>query len=300
MLGAVPATIAAVAPAADRPCRGAAARDLVHRCVNPTRKVYPSPNNVGAATPTYCAPVRRQLKPKVCTFGVRSRQATAHFALVGDSHALQWRSALDHVAHRLRWHGSQITTPGCIYSEAVYALPHGLLEPCEAWYEQTARWLRRHPNISTLFVAQSAPTKLVVGPGQTYRSIKIDGFRRAWRALPKTISHIVVIHDTPRSSRATFDCVKREITKGSRPGPACRFPRRAAFSADMASAAVRSLHAKRYREIDMSRYFCGSKSCYPVIGGLLVHRDAGHISPAYAKSLGPYLLREVRRLRRRW
>jgi hypothetical protein len=52
------------------------------------------------------------------------------------------------------------------------------------------------------------------------------------------------------------------------------------------------------RSIDMTRFFCGARNCYPVIGASLVFRDIfGHLNQAYATSLGPYMARKVRALR---
>ena len=78
---------------------------------------------------------------------------------------------------------------------------------------------------------------------------------------------------------------------------ACSIPRSRALEDDAAVAAVDALRSDRYRAIDMSDFFCGSRRCYPVIGGVLVHRDEDHINPIYARTLGPYLLRAFRRMR---
>ena len=64
--------------------------------------------------------------------------------------------------------------------------------------------------------------------------------------------------------------------------------------------AVRLARTPRVQAIDMTRYFCDSLYCFPVVGGVLVNRDFSHLSIAYARMLGPYLLREIRRLEARW
>ena len=77
-------------------------------------------------------------------------------------------------------------------------------------------------------------------------------------------------------------------------------PRAAALPRDSAVSAARALRSRRYGVIDMTAFFCGSRRCYPVIGGVLVHRDTDHIGVVYSKTLGPYLLRKVRRLMASW
>jgi len=277
-------------------CFGAAARDARHPCFNPTRSVTPALKDADVVAASPCAATRQEPEP-VCTFGAHAVKARGHFALIGDSHALHWRAALDVVAQANRWQGHSITTPACFYSEAVTALVAGLRESCVPWYRSARKWFRRHPEISTVFVSQNAPTPVDVAPGQTALGIKVDGFRRAWKGLPRTVKHVVVIRDTPVIADGTVACVRHVLAVGrQRPGPACPTPRAVAFAdrEDAAVAAAQAIGSKRYRYVDLTDFFCNRRECYPVIGGVLVHRDADHITPLYAQTLGPFLLRKVR------
>ena len=57
---------------------------------------------------------------------------------------------------------------------------------------------------------------------------------------------------------------------------------------------ARAVRSKRYRVIDLSSLFCEPRACYPVIGGVQVYADiVGHITQAYMKTVGPYLLRRL-------
>lgn len=57
---------------------------------------------------------------------------------------------------------------------------------------------------------------------------------------------------------------------------------------DIAVATVLRVRSKRYRFVDLTRFFCGPRLCYPVIGGTLVSRDTyGHLTREYARSLEP-------------
>ncbi|MEA2222858.1 MAG: hypothetical protein QOH83_1234 [Solirubrobacteraceae bacterium] len=304
------AAVVAVAPiagggasaAAAPRCFGAAARDAQHPCFNPTRSVTPGLAHVDDLAESPCRLTKQKPAP-VCTFGVPAATATGHFALIGDSHALHWRAALDVVAQAERWQGDSITTPACFYSEAVSSLVAGLREPCMPWYRSAKRWFRSHPEVSTVFVSQSASTPVVVAPGQTSLAIKVDGFRRAWEGLPRTVKHVVVIRDTPVIPDGTVACVRHVLAVGrKRPGPACATPRAVAFAdrEDTAVAAVRAIGSKRFRSVDLTDFFCNGRECYPVIGGVLVHRDEDHITPLYAQTLGPFLLRKLRYLMASW
>lgn len=281
-------------------CFGAAAIDRKRPCMNRTRTVTPKPDKVAGVHEAYCAPIRRQRDPDVCTFGTRAARAVADIALIGDSHAVHWRTPLDLVARVMRWHGFSVTAPGCFFGHAVFAMPTGLLEPCAPWYRSVVRWLAEHPEISTVVVSQNAPTPVRLNPGETEHGVKAAGYARTWRALPRNVKRVIVIRDTPRLPATTFDCVRRVIAAGTaRARTACSYSRRRALIADPAMSAVARLRSARYRAVDMTDFFCGSRRCYPVIGGVLVHRDSDHINGVYAKTLGPYLLRAIRRIVRR-
>jgi hypothetical protein len=294
------AAAAAPAPAATA-CFGAAARDLRHPCSNPTRSFYPKLEDVDRVASSACRLTAETPAP-VCTFGAAASKAQGHIALIGDSHALQWRAALDVVARARRWRAFSVTAPGCFLSDAVNDLPEGLRAPCQEWYRSALAWVRRHPEVSTVFVSQKVDTPVVVTPGKTYLGIRVAGFRRAWAALPSTVKHVVVIRDTPATSEGTVACLRGVIAAGTRrPGPACPLPRSAAVRNDTAVAAVRALRSRRYGFVDLTSYFCSSRNCSAVIGGVLVYRDVlGHITVTYSRTLGPYLLREVRALMASW
>jgi len=61
--------------------------------------------------------------------------------------------------------------------------------------------------------------------------------------------------------------------------------RSAALKWDTAVSTARLLHPPRYQSVDVTEFFCGTRDCYPVIGGVLVHSDIDHITNAYSKTL---------------
>jgi len=45
---------------------------------------------------------------------------------------------------------------------------------------------------------------------------------------------------------------------------------------------------------------CSARFCFPVIGGVLVHKDIDHITRTFAETLAPYLQRDYDRLAAAW
>jgi hypothetical protein len=94
--------------------------------------------------------------------------------------------------------------------------------------------------------------------------------------------------------------VEHAVARHRRPGPACAVPRRVALKPDPAAVAAARAQSPRVQSIDLTPFMCDSRSCYPVVGGVLVHKDVGHLTRAFSTTLGPFLLRAVDGLAASW
>jgi hypothetical protein len=290
-----PAAQAAVAPNKMR-CFGAPTRDTVKPCRNPAlaTKVFPTPDDALLYPNAACEPIY-DTEPYQCEFGVPVDEAKGTIALVGDSHATHWRSALQTVTAAYGWHGISMTRSGCTFSEAEPVLPGALKQECLDWRKQVHAWFAAHPKVRTVFLSQH-PGQVVVGAGSTAWRTKVQGFRDAWKALPDTVKHIIVIRDTPYVSSSTPDCIVAAHRQRADAGVACALPRQRALKRDHAAEATQVYKIPGVRLIDMTSFLCSDASCYPVVGGALTHKDEGHITLVFGETLGPYLLRKVRAL----
>ena len=45
--------------------------------------------------------------------------------------------------------------------------------------------------------------------------------------------------------------------------------------------------------VDLNRFVCDVRRCYPVIGGALVYKDTTHLLEPFMRSLAPYFQREL-------
>ena len=179
-------------PPTDSACFGAAARDPARPCSDPRllRSVVPSPAQARKLPNSPCAPVERRAAMNVCGFGADPGVATRTVALVGDSHAGHWRAALDVVARARGWRGLSIAHTGCPLSKAVRNLPEpGRFRACVAWKRAVFAWFERHPEVGTVFVGGlSGGTGVIAPRGQSRFAASVRGYRRAWAALPPTVT----------------------------------------------------------------------------------------------------------------
>jgi peptidoglycan/LPS O-acetylase OafA/YrhL len=283
-------------------CFGAAARDRQNPCENPglSTKVVPLPVAAKDEANAPCHHFRQDGGVSVCDFGVPPEQANRTVALVGDSHASHWRAALDVVARRRGWRGLSITRTSCPFSTATKITPQPTRSQCVSWVKRLPRFLARHPEIDTLFVVGITGGKVNVPPGRTMFEAKVNGFRNAWKTLPDTVKHIVVIRDTPKIFRRTVACLDRAITAHKPAGQACAVPRADALEADPQVVAAREETSPRVQSVELTDAFCDPRRCYPVIGGALVYKDLHHFTLVFAKTLGTPLGRAVEQTMQGW
>ena len=284
--------LSAPAPEASRSaeprCFGAAARDPVERCQNPSleRRVVPTPAQALRLPNAPCRFPRRSY-PLVCEFGAREEGASRRVALIGDSHAAHWRAALAPVARNRGWAGFSLTRAGCPLSTTTPILRDDLTPRCLSWRVAVMEWLREHPGVDTLFVSQHR-----VRIHGSYEE-EVQGFIRAWSDLPDSIRRIVVIRDTPRRPEGTRRCVRAAIARGRAAGQVCAVRRSRVLPRDPAADAANRIRSRRVRLVDMTRYFCDASRCFPVIGGALVHKDSTHMTARFGATLAPFLERRL-------
>lgn len=282
--------------AAQPHCFGAAARDAVHPCKNPALRfsVIPSPSDAPITPSAPCSLITARTGPQVCAFGLPATRAHVSFALVGDSHAVHWRAALDVVARAKGWRGVSMDQTQCLFSQAVTALPGPLRADCVRWNGEVRRWLDVHPGVHTLFMSQHRGGGVVVKPGTTQMQSKIESYIAAWNTLPASVEHVYVIRDVPYDTSQTPACIRRAMTRHTKPpGSACARPRSAALGPDPVVLAAQRLASPRVRVIDLTRYMCDRRKCFPVVGGVLVHKDIGHITRQFSTTLGRFVLRAL-------
>jgi hypothetical protein len=288
---------ARITPLKEPRCLGAASRNPRHRCSNRALRltVMPPPSEALLTPNARCTTISMAL-PYTCQFGVRGAVANRTVAVVGDSHAAHWRGALEVVAQARGWRGFSLTRSGCPLSAAPPDLPKARRASCRRWRRAVRRWFHRHPQVRTVFVSQLSGVGVRSPAGSDRREYQIRGYIRAWRQLPKTVRQIIVLRDVPFSTDNSPLCVERAIRRGRRAGVACAVPRSRAMRRDPAALAARRRGTARVHLIDLTPFMCSPRLCFPVIGGVLVHKDKTHLTPLFAGTLGPFLLRRVSRL----
>ena len=279
-------------------CFGAAARDRRRPCQNASlrRVVVPSPAAAILSTPAPCLDMRddprRSSVLHPCAFGVTGGDHRATFALLGDSHAVHWRAALEVVAQARRWRGVSITRPGCPFSTQVPRSPDLGPRDCARLHREILSWLGAHGEIDTVFVSGWAQGPTGPAGGIAGYGGGAPAFGAMLDAVPRSVRRIYVLRDIPGTSPRTAGCVQANRKLRRALARVCALPRAAVLVPDPGAAAARG-RGPRVRTIDLTRFFCGPELCFPVVGGAYVYKDDNHMNATFATSLGPFVLRAL-------
>jgi hypothetical protein len=288
------------APASAGPrCFGALARDPYTPCSNPALAdvVIPTPEEAEITPNSPCE--LQEASINLCTFGVPAGEAHGTIALVGDSHAWHWRAAVDLAARYFGWQGLDSTRSSCPFTAGTPIMPEPKLAGCLQWNKQLLAWFRTRPEISTVFTSDH-PAPVRTAAGQSQIDAQVAGITRAWSALPANVKHIVVIRDIPYMHASTLECVEDALRRHEDAGVACAVTRGEALHRDPDVVAAERLRSRRVQVVDFTQLFCGSRLCYPVIGGALVYRDEDHLTRVFAATVGPFLIHALGKLMARW
>ena len=248
----------------------------------------PAPQDLQADLPaTYrggChvdGPVR---EPVECRWG----EGGPLVAVVGDSHATQWVPAVQALAEQHGWRVIAMTKAGCPWTTsdiAMYGFEARYAE-CSDWNAAVADVLARER--PAVVFTSNAPTQAWqdgVLEGAAADDSLGHGMAEAWGRVLDDGGDVVVVRDTPSARFAIDDCVANEPTSLT----ACAFDRAAALEGSGTGQSVALELEPRALGVDLNDAICGASRCQPVIGGVVVYRDRGHLTGSYATSLAPRL-----------
>ncbi|HEV2777452.1 MAG TPA: SGNH hydrolase domain-containing protein [Solirubrobacteraceae bacterium] len=278
------------------PCFGAAARDSANPCDNPDLRntVEPPPERAKVVTDPFCDNVEHRGFITACSFGAAPEDAERTFALIGDSHAANLKHAVLPLTVAKRWRGISILRSGCPLTRAKPILGSPLASrQCRTWNGEMFAWLRGHPEVETVFLSAHAGARVKSYGGRSAKASVRAGYRAAISELLRMRRGVVVVRDTPPSTRQQLRCVSRAIAARRRAQTECTRPRSASVRPDPLVAAARAARSANVKVIDLTRVFCDSRRCFAVIGGALVRHDESHLTQAFAVTLGPLILRAL-------
>jgi hypothetical protein len=228
-----------------------------------------------------------------CTFGSREGRQTV--VVMGDSHAAQWFPALNDIALERNVRLVLLLKQGCPAAvlTVINVNTRKQYDECDLWREKAiAR------------ISEMRPAVVIVSQYQAYASEERrnqwpdpmaewrDGHRRLFQKLEPSGARAVLLLDSPQPDQDIPVCLSRRARNGYFKNSSCDILRAAAFPNPEIAAGQQSAAraAGNADVIDMTPSFCDGSRCDAVRNGIIVYRDANHLTSSYTRYLKPILL----------
>jgi hypothetical protein len=236
---------------------------------------------------------------KTCTIGSADANPVRTIAVVGDSHATHWFTALDQLGRERNWKVLTYAKASCPMTTALRVLPDEqtdeAAQSCLTWVADVRDQIAADESITAVFTsAFSSAYQFAAGPGPALDDPRTGGFQDVWGAWTAAGKDVLVIRDIPPTQG---DNVPNCLAANPEDRMACA-TEADALPADAIAEAAEASEDPRVHLIDLTDRFCDATTCYPVVGDMIVYRDYSHLSGEYATALVPYLAAETDRLAR--
>ncbi|QWW20285.1 acyltransferase [Schaalia sp. 19OD2882] len=213
--------------------------------------------------------------------------------LVGDSHAEQWRWAVDEVARRQGWKLRTLVKGGCPIGDLTLTIDDTpRVRGCEATRDAVDAHIGRvRPDmVVTSTYAIGEPVEF--GSGLTREQAYAKGMGSMWKRWTAGGTRVSVITDTPLNKAVRpVECVSTNWRNPSE----CDRPRADAIPMAPLDRAVEAADDPMIRLADMTPGFCSPTTCHAAVGGVQVFYDHDHVQREYTLLLADLLETELTR-----
>ena len=220
-----------------------------------------------------------------CLYGNLASKTT--IALYGDSHLLAWFPAVLRLAQDRGWRVLDLTMSACIPADIVpYAPGTGIMRSCQAWRKAAIAKLARY-RPAVLLVSGTRGFETVNGSGSVITGTArtkawTAGMARTRRKRVPIAGRVIMLADTPVSSlNSPAACLAAHPLHSI----ACAQPVLHAVNYPWLNTELHAAIVGHAAFIDAERWVCPSSPCPEVIGSYVVHRNAGHITASFNRTL---------------
>jgi hypothetical protein len=223
--------------------------------------------------------------PVKCIFGASDAAKTV--VLFGDSHADQWSTPLASLASARGWRLVTVLKASCAVSDIPSYSPRLRRDwpECAEWRARAIEEIRQLQ--PTMVIVSQYSSGYVRGPwsARGKHAVTHDaweaGLRRTLSRLRETNASILLLRDSPSPGRNVGTCIARSRWRGLSESN-CDTPRIDALDPAISplERAVATSMGARFG--DLSAQFCDDTTCPSMRSGILVYRDANHMTTAFA------------------
>ena len=214
--------------------------------------------------------------------------------LLGDSHAAHWLPALNAAIVESNWTAISLAKGSCMPTNVSVARGPKPFTDCREWVDNAVAWILSERPSAVIF--SSSPRYSVLGlEANASRTAIATGVVELAKIMANANISVLAIKHTPFHQQSLPACLS---TAASRTPNIIDSTKQCTSSAtDVRFEGFLSLASRMYPNLhllDFDDAFCDdSGACPPIIGNVIVYRDAHHLTATYAESLGPALRRRL-------
>jgi|SRR5690625_217323 len=254
---------------------------FVPSAVDATADVPPAYSNGCHADQLEANPIR-------CEWG--DTTGAVKIVVVGDSKIEQWEPALDTIAKKHGWHMFAFTKSACAFGTAVQSNKGNPYTSCADWNKNVLNEIDEiAPDV---VITSSRAREALISPGEsteTSGDVMVNGMIDAREIITDAGIGLITIMDNPSPGENIYECVADNFPNLA----ACTFMRSDGEKASGKRVLTLASEAVDGTMIDLNKYVCPTEVCAPVVGNVLVYRQASHLTDTYIRSLRPALEREL-------
>ncbi len=248
--------------------------------VDTATSITPSPDQATADVPDAydkgCQVSQDSSTPVECVYG--DENGTETVALVGDSKALQWITALDAIGKDRGWRIITHTKSACAFTAADVLKDGKPYDACNEWNDAvTSILLEEKPSL--VVTSQNASKAAPAGSGSSSGTSDgmLSGLEERWTQLQDAGITVAALTNNASPGDEVYECVAQHPDQLS----TCAFE--AAYpTGKVQRAAAESVGAA---VLDLADVICPGGMCPAVIGDVLVYRQGSHLTQTYVSTL---------------
>src|SRR5690625_235329 len=242
-------------------------------------------DDVPAAYDNGCHQNQQDAEPIRCDWG--DEGAATQVVVVGDSKIEQWESALDAIAEKHGWHVISYTKSACAFSSAMQVAKGEPYESCAEWNKRVFDEILQIDPAAVL--TSSRVGEALADPSDVESKTSgalVEGLVDVRTRLKAENIPLITIMDNPSPKGNVYECVAENEDNLA----ACTFDIEG--GRERSGYEVLTEATSRIEDavlIDLTDRICSDGSCPPVIGNVLVYRQASHLTDTYVETLEPVL-----------
>jgi peptidoglycan/LPS O-acetylase OafA/YrhL len=223
-----------------------------------------------------------------CSFGVAAGTQRLSVALIGDSHAGMWATALNAIAEARGLRVTEYLASACAptLDPTVEYLDKASAAGCLHWREDAIAQVTNDKSIDVVITSSNSRNDAIVTANGLRVEDTGDGYLAAWSDWIAAGKRVVVIDDVPQHPNIVPVCISRSAMSTD----PCTMPAAKWSGPSPLAKAAAQEKSSSFTFVEFQSVFC-DQVCHSVIGGIPAYLDSDHLSAAFVQSFVPEFLK---------